>query len=894
MPTRIEAIKRFLTASTVKDLADLYNGNMECQVNVAQDEGERVDGEFKGRRWHGWTDGLTTWKSFRIPWKANTDPEYTDCECGFDLVEHTEAIGMTGWDWYNQCSEWVAFDFDAMIGHATSHTSILSNEELESVQHAACDLDWVTVRHSTSGAGLHLYVILPSVPTKTHTEHAALARSILGLMSAMTGFDFSSKVDAVGGNMWVWHRKMRGTKGLQIIKSGGILKAIPPNWKDHINVIKGSARKTIPNAIDSPRDVSLFDDLIGQRSRTPLDETHRSLFEFLEDTGGAWWWDSSSHLLCTHTSLLQRAHTELGYRGYFRTCSDATDLNEQNCFAFPMRGGAWSVRRFTPGVAEDVSWTQDGAGWTITYLNRDPDISTACRAFGGLEDVKGGFIFREAELAIKAAELMGASIDIGTPLRGRKAHLKLHKDGRLICEIAHDPNDSADEAKGFLFKKDVWVRIYTTANQQQQEPEIGTHDDLLRHLVSTGEEDGGWVIAADGVWRTEPLAHVRVALGAMGMSGKEVVQLLGSSVFKCWKLVNKPFQPEYPGDREWNRNAAQYRFLPSNPENQLSYPSWQSILQHVGCGLDDTIRLHPWCKANGIQNGADYIKCWIASLFQFPLEPLPYLFLYGPQNSGKSILHEALSLLITKGYQRADASLSDRTDFNGELEGAIICVVEETDLKRNKTAYNRIKDWVTSRELLVHHKNRTPYHIPNSTHWIQCSNEHNACPIFPGDSRITMCFVDSLEPSELIPKRHFIKTLEKEAPDFLANILALEVPESNDRLMVPVLETADKRQIQQTNQTQLELFLSSECKTCIGATLKFSDFYDSLIKWMDPQEIINWSKIKVGRHLPPQYPRGRMRKTGQFYIGNVIWKDSDCPPGIRVVLRGEYLEPESV
>ncbi|MEK0326840.1 MAG: hypothetical protein QQN63_14175, partial [Nitrosopumilus sp.] len=256
-------------------MADLYNSNMECQVNVAQDNGDRVDGEFKGRRWHGWTDGLTTWKSFRIPWNANKEPEYIDSEIKWDLAEHAEAIGMTGWDWYNQCSEWVAFDFDAMIGHSDRHGSKLSSEELEAVQRAACDLDWVTVRRSTSGAGLHLYVILPSVATKTHTEHAALARSILGLMSALTGFDFSSKVDAVGGNMWVWHRKIKDTNGLQIIKSGGVLREFPSNWKDHINVISGSKRRTIPSAIHATGASSAFDDLVGQRSKTPLDETHR-------------------------------------------------------------------------------------------------------------------------------------------------------------------------------------------------------------------------------------------------------------------------------------------------------------------------------------------------------------------------------------------------------------------------------------------------------------------------------------------------------------------------------------------------------------------------------------------------------------------------------------------
>lgn len=157
-----------------------------------------------------------------------------------------------------------------------------------------------------------------------------------------------------------------------------------------------------------------------------------------------------------------------------------------------------------------------------------------------------------------------------------------------------------------------------------------------------------------------------------------------------------------------------------------------------------------------------------------------------------------------------------------------------------------------------------------------------------------MCFVDSLEPADLVPKRHFIRMLEKEAPDFLASILALEIPESNDRLLVPVLETADKRQVQQTNQTQLELFLDAECKPCVGANLKFSDFYDKLIQWMEPSEVNYWSKIKVGRDLPPQFPRGRLKKTGQFHIGNITWKESECPPGVRLTVHGDYLEPETV
>ena len=140
-------------------------------------------------------------------------------------------------DWYNQVSKWVAFDFDALIGHSDKHTAKLTDEELQNVKEAAMEIPWVTIRKSTSGKGLHLYVFLDSVATCNHHEHAALGRAILGTMSGITGFDFENRVDICGGNMWVWHRKMEGTDGLELIKEGSIFRDIPKHWKDHVKVV---------------------------------------------------------------------------------------------------------------------------------------------------------------------------------------------------------------------------------------------------------------------------------------------------------------------------------------------------------------------------------------------------------------------------------------------------------------------------------------------------------------------------------------------------------------------------------------------------------------------------------------------------------------------------------
>lgn len=891
MITKSAAVLRFLNAYARPDLARLYSLNMECQVNVAQDNGERIEGDFEGHKWRGWTDGITTWKSFRIPYHADSEPEYNDSEIKFDLELHVEAIGMTGWDWKNRCSRWVAFDFDAIVGHSDKHSKKLTNDELEHIRNVTREIDWVTIRKSTSGTGLHLYVYLEDVETQNHHEHAALARAILGKLSALVGHDFNSQVDICGGNMWVWHRKMVNTDGLTLLKKGTVLTDIPANWQDHIKVVNGRRRKNLPQFIDESIS-DIFEELCGQRTKIPLDEDHKKLITFLRDSNALWWWDQDHHMLVTHTAWLKKAHEDLGLKGIFETNSDATNLHEQNCFCFPMRNGAWGIRRYTIGVTEHQSWEQDGAGWTRCYFNRRPDLRTAALAMGALEDTHGGFLFREAEVAAQTANLLGADVKYDKAFASRETRLKEHKDGRLVVSVERKEQDRADEMRGWVPERKTWTRIYNVHVNDPTESDTKNYDDIVRHLITESGEDSGWMIKSDDIWRSEPLTHVRIALQSLGAKPTDINNILGSSVLRCWKIVNKPFQPEYPGDREWNRNSAQLRFLPSPSRENLHFDTWRKVLSHCGVNLTATLKENPWAKVNGVLNGEEYLLYWIASLFQFPSEPLPYLFLYGEQNTGKSILHEALSLLLTSGYKRADIAITSQGGYNAELEGMVLCIIEETDLKRNHTAYNRIKDWVTSRDVLIHAKYSTPYHVPNTTHWIQCSNDHSSCPIFPGDTRITMMYVPPLPVEQLIPKRQLITLLEKEASDFLAHLMGLEIPESSDRLRIPVIETEEKMLVQHINKTALQLFLEEKCTQCNGYWIKFSDFFERFQKSLDSEEFHNWSKIRVGRELPVHYPKGRNASDGQFYIGNMVWKGTETEKRDKYILKDTYLVQE--
>jgi hypothetical protein len=849
---------------------------MEAQVNVAQDGGDRVSTEgFKGRTWHSYSDGAQEWYSFRIPKKAFSDPENNDYKINYDLAAHADGIGLTGWDWKERVSRWVGYDFDAIAGH--SGANALTDTELDAVREAAINLPWVTVRRSTSGSGLHLYVYLDSVPTATHNEHSALSRAILGKMAATTGFDFSSKVDVCGSVLWIWHRKMtNANRGLELIKKGEVLTDIPVNWQDHVDVVKGNRKRIKPEFVD---DESKFDELTGQRPRVKLDDTHKKLLDYLEKNKAQWWWDADHYMMVCHTLDLKKAHKDLQLRGIFDTKSTgatgAAQGADHNCFAFPIDHpeGGWVIRRYAKGVEESNNWEQDGSGYTRCYFNCDPSLKNAAQNFGGMEDEKGAFHFNDSKAVAACARALGIKIKLPEWSWQHKAKIHQHKDGRLVVSFKKEATDHYDDIPGWREDKGHWTRIFNANLQETFEPEAIKHDDIIRHLSTDKSTDRGWVVNAAGKWREEPYTHVRLAMKSHGLRDSEINKILGDCVLEPWILANEPFKEEFLGGRLWNRDAPQLRYKPKEDE-PYNCPTWYKILEQCGKGLDSAVKTDGWCQANGVSTGADYLKIWVASLFQAPKEQLPYLFLYSKEEkTGKSTFHEAIEMLMTRGYVRADVALISSAGFNGELEGAVLCVVEETNLQKAAAARNRIKDWVMSKTLMIHHKGRTPYQVRNTVHFVQTGNSIEECPIFSGDTRITMIHVPVLDMMDMIPRNQLHQQLKQEAPDFLADILQVEIPLSNDRLNVPIVESDIKKLTAESNRSSLEIFLDEVCYDAPGESILVANLFGRFQEWLDPMEVHEWSKIKMGRELPHKYPKGRIG--APHYVGNLSFTEPE-------------------
>ena len=825
MVTRTEAIKEFLAGcGAPADLVALYNHDMECQVYVDKMNNQVLkDREFRGKKYLAYqcSETGTIYKPFRIPWDSMTEnANYSDPEMTFDLCKYAEGVGLTGWDWVNKNSVWVGYDFDSMVNHKKG----LTEEELTSIFKSIYDLPYATIRTSTTGSGYHIYVFVEGANSKTHTEHQSLARSILNKMSLDTGLDLQAKVDQLGQILWVWAKKMT-PQGLQLIKKGEVLKNIPLNWREHIGVVNRRSTKTKPDII-SDEEVDGFNDLARRRLMTPLDDKHRRIIEELGKVEGFdTYWNSEHGMLITHTSALKEVHAKLSLKGPFETATSGSST--KNCFAFPLEDGAWSVRRHGRGVIEASTWSRDTGDWTQCYYNRIPNFQTACKMHGGVEDVDGSYVFANAEMAGKAAREMEVLVELNPSLALRSARLRVHnKTERLIVEIEGSNNDPVvpgwiKKPKGHQFMSDKPV-----VGVDKIETETSEED--IRHCVTPDGADAGFYIrGADGSWIDEPRTNVLSALSYAGYSFKEREMEIGRLTRNYWTLISEPFSPEYPGGRKWNKNAAQLKWPKKEDATNLKYPTWTILFDHLGRGLDEPIKSNKWCVENGINTGGDYLKCWIASIVQYPRQPLPYLFFYGKENTGKSTFHEAVDMIFTKGVERIASALQSTSNFNGEIEGAVLGIIEELSLssKRDGPVIQKIKDLVTSRRVSLHRKGETPYMINNTLHIAQFSNDINAAPVFTGDTRIVVIPVFPL--TNEIPKMEMERRLMQEAQDFTTELLSIEIPEANGRLRIPVIVTDAKETLADSNVSDIERFIMSDIYKRDGACVSVAAVWES-------------------------------------------------------------------
>jgi len=472
------------------------------------------------------------------------------------------------------------------------------------------------------------------------------------------------------------------------------------------------------------------------------------------------------------------------------------------------------------------------------------ELALAAQDFDGVED-ENSIVFPTFEKLVNF--LADRGIPIGSPTNQpapylkRKSVLRIANDGRPIVEVVRVKDESV--APLWLEKNGSWVKRLFQGSLVEMAEEESTVDYIREVHGANVKPD--WYILKDNGWNLEERYNCYLLLISDGYKHNEAVNLLGNCVGKPWKQVSIPFANEYPtdGKREWNIRAVQLRYEPVEGD----HPTWDEIYAHLGAGLTPAIQndiLNPWARQLGIKNGPQYLLYWVANVIQNPEKRLPYLFGYGPENSGKSMFHEGFSELVTNdGCKDVFKAFVSRNEFNAELWGTVLGYVDEKSIvAEDQSVFARLRQMVTGLTLSIRKMRTDTFTVTNYCHFYHCANSRHFLPIWAGDTRITVFPVSDLLPEQEIPKEELLDRLRAEAPAFTYTLLNTPLPEVTGRFRLPVVITDTKRDLQEQGVPQVS-----------------RDVLEWAHSWPNDTESVTITGVELWKLIPSLDKDGRVR-----------------------------------
>jgi uncharacterized protein DUF5906 len=771
MTSLFEAANNFLSKhpGPHRDFVDrvLQAGNIELQI-LPQPLG-RIDEATGGREY----DGHKVF-ALRHPRDSSTDsPDWRERQMPYPL-HLADRIGSTGHG--EAGSLWVGFDVDTIANHAPGVG--VSDDVRKRIQAAIEPLDYVEVRRSSGGEGLHIYVFLEGFETKNHTEHAALARAVLGQVCHDAQLDFAASVDACGGNVWFWRHDPK-PDSFRLLKAA-TRKLIPddvPNCRDHVDVVSRKRTRVHVAGLDA--------DEAASYPAVNRDAEHEQILDNYRRQGFVLEYLPDFKCYRAHTVGLLKTFKALHLAGAFETVSEGDDPGSPNCFVFLRQNGAMFIVRYGNDVAEHVLWDKTSKGRTCILYNVAVRPEVICRAVGAISIGPGKFTCPTFEQAKRAA----AYLKIDLPELSERPISFTFKGENLLVEA---DRHGKEIATGWGPASRKLKRHF----QIDQPPDDSNYDHLIRHLETSGREDAGWLINRDdGTWGRESKDNCKDRLAAkFGIKRDKTSGIMGICVGRPWTLVVEPLQPEFLPGRRWNPNAK--RLIVPTQSGKLSHSKYDSILNHCGEDLNEPVSRDPWCQRYGVRTGADYLRLWAASMVRRPKVPLPYLFFWSLKNAtGKSAFHRSLAKLFQGEDGATDVYLALTEKFNGQMAGCVLGYIEDKGL--NAEGYERLKGWIDSPKISIRQMQTNAYMVDNYAHLVHTANRLDACPLQENDLRVVVAEVSPLE-RDIPWTEELSPALDKEAPDFLATLLTTPLPPAGDRLYLPVIETPSKRLLMKT------------------------------------------------------------------------------------------------
>ena len=855
-------IAQFLKSRTEESpfLIPLWTPELETQILVHKGTNEVDPNVYEA-------DG-EKWTNHRWPYKASSDPQYSDRKLTYDPAKRVARIGSTWWNWERRESLAVAFDIDAEdSGHAAG-TNQLDEFKLGQVVAKLSDLEYVSIIRSTGGKGVHGYIFFDPddrPQTNNHNEHTQVCLAVIEKIKADTGMDLIEEkiVDAKGLVLWLW--------------------ASTSN-KDHIGftAIK-EATKNLRNEdladwthITTAKKVT---SVKGNYEQCELTEEHIEVLSQLEDLGYAYRWNAEHNTAQTHTyalKILQEKRKNEGnpLKGLFETNSEGNDPSSPNCYITAKPGGMFKVTRYGNGTQEHRLWlSKDDDTWC--FYNQELDPFAVLQRYAMTFDMSSATLGHE-EFA-EALEILGVEFEFP------KVQIKATYDSgnnSIVVKARHSENEGVPSGWTKVGKQ-ITARLPIDGSPETRTTNyLDEIDDSFRFVIQPDFSPCGWFhkssrgwIKYDGVGQIARLISQQFGKQA----ADEVIAMMQNNP---WMLGNYPFGPSELPERTWNRCLARFACEPS--EVHGPHPHFDKIFDHLGKGLDQAVWDAEWASEWGLEGGADYLRYWVASAVKHPYEPLPYLFFFGQQGCGKSIFVEMLKMLFPDSAGEISQAVLSESGFNGEALGKVFCYIEEKDLtgKQAQRAYERIKEWVMAKEISIHPKGKTPYMTRNTSKFIHFANNINSIKIDRDDTRVVAVDVGKLH--NPIPKTIMENRLEEEIPFFLRTLMTTEIPPAVERCRVPHINTVAKMELGECNMSVVQKFAQDQLKPCPGNVIEFKDFKSRFDTFCGVKNISVMGMNAISselRKMEDLLVLGKYGNTNKVHIGNVKFADSSVTGG---------------
>ena len=864
-----KAIDTFLKARIAESpfLVPMWEPSWETQILVKRGP--------EGDSSKVYTANGETWADHRWPYKAGTDPQYTDKAITYDPGKRIARIGTTGWDWEKRESAAVGFDIDAVdSGHAAG-TNQLDEFELGKVVAKLSALPYVSLVRSTGGKGVHGWVRFhpdDRPQTANHNEHTQVGLAVIEKIKLDTGMDLVQEkiVDVKGVVLWIWSESSPADHpGFNLMYEGDLLlkNGDIPQWD-----------KVTPKSkvVNSKSNYELCE----------LEDEHIEILTELEELGYAYSWNEEHNTAQTHSFALKILHEKRKnegrpLKGIFHTISEGNDPNTPNCYITAKAGGHFKVARYGNAATEHATWfSKDEDTWT--FFNQKTDPMTILCNYALTFDMSSATL--DHEKFGEAMEVLG--VDFKYPERQIKVVYDSSSNS-LMASSRWKEDDTIPPGWTKVGKK-ITARLPVDG---EAETRAANHleeiDEQFRFAIMANNEPYGWFHkSAQRGWIKYPTSgHVsRVMNQQFGKTAlDEVVSMMQTYP---WMLACEPFGPTELPNREWNVGTATFVCDPSDKPGP--HPHFDKVLDHLGIGLDTAVGNCDWAGEWGLESGADYLRFWVASAIKYPFEPLPYLFFFGPQGCGKSIFTETLDMLFPNAVQDVALAMKSEAGFNAEVFRKVFCVIEEANLAEGRQAracYERVKEWTTAKKVSVHEKGKTPYMQRNTMKFIHNSNSINAIQIDRDDTRVVAVDVPKLH--EPIPKTILLEKLREEAPFIIRTLLTTQIPPALERFRVPHLNTVAKMELGEINMSPVQKFAQS-LVTCPGNVIEFGEFtarYDTWAKNNRAQPMGRNAISSELRKMEDLLVVGKHGKQNRMHIGNVKFPDSTQSAGKKLKLQ---------